>query len=94
VIEESKGREGNACYHPRLSLDEIERLEMETVREGFEIKSKCKPHQWVYCRHVGEVIGYSKGKATEYVYVCYAQEGSVHGLPMTLQELRNKGATI
>ncbi len=94
VMDLSTGRDGDAWYDPRLSLMEIENIEMGTVRDVFEIPEKRKPHQRVYCRRAGREIGVSKGKTTEYVYVFYNQEGGVHGLPITLQELRNKGATL
>jgi hypothetical protein len=64
---------------------------MDTVRDEFEIRGKRKTHQRVYWRDVGEAIGFSKGNPTEYVYVFYNHQGGVHGLPITLQELRSKG---
>ena len=94
VRDLSEGKEGNAWYDPQLSIAEIERIEMDSVRETCEIEKKRKPHQRVYFRHLGRVIGVSKGKTTEYVYVFYNREGGVHGFPITLQELRNKGAPL
>lgn len=67
---------------------------MGTVRDRFEIVGKRKPHQRVYCRHVGEVIGAAKGKSTEYVYVFWFQGGEVHGLPITPDELKRKGVKL
>jgi hypothetical protein len=91
VIERSKGKDGDAWYHPQIVPDQIRAIEMNTVRDVCEIKGKRKANQRVYWRHVGRVVGLSKGKETEYVYVYYNREGGVHGLPITLQELRNKG---
>jgi hypothetical protein len=94
VIDSTAGREGDAMYHPRIPLEEIEQIEMATVRDMYEIESKRKPHQRVYSRHIGRVIGASKGNMTEYVYVFYNQQGGVHGLPITPDELRRKGVKI
>ena len=43
---------------------------------------------------MGVVIGVSKGKETEYVYVTYHRSGVVHGLPMGADELRRKGEKL
>jgi hypothetical protein len=94
VVEKSMGREGDAWYHPRHSHDRIQELEMGTLRDRFEIKPKRKSHLRAYCRFVGEIIGVSKGKPTEYIYVTYGQEGGGHGFPIRLEELRAKGAEI
>jgi hypothetical protein len=91
LVARSQGHKGDAWYHPRLPAEEIERIEMGTVRDAFEIPGKRKPNQGVYWRHLGMLIGTSKGKDAEYVYVYYAQDGAVHGLPITLEELRKKG---
>jgi hypothetical protein len=93
--EESAGRMGDAWYHPRLSHDEIERIEMETVRVGTEFKKKKgNPVLRAYWRDMGEIIGVSKGKDTTYVYVTYHVSGVVHGLPITADELRRKGEKL
>ena len=91
IIERTAGRDADALYHPGLAYSEIERIEMETVREGHEVKGKRKVHVRYYWRFMGYIIGASKGKATEYVYVNYASEGAVHGYPITLDGLREKG---
>jgi hypothetical protein len=94
IMENSKGREGDAWYHPQLPIVEIRQIEMGTLRDMYEIEGKRKNHQRVYCRGLGREIGVSKGQLTEYVYVFYSQSGGVHGLPITLDELKRKGARI
>lgn len=90
LLEKSRGREGDAWYHPRLSVEEIERIEMGALQDSLEIKQK--PHQRVYLRTMDEIIGASKGKATNLVCVTYNQEGGVHGFPITLDEVKRKTA--
>jgi hypothetical protein len=62
--------------------------------ERFELKGKHspRPHVRVYWRHVGEIIGASRGKPTEYVFVMYTRDGTVHRYPIPAEELRLKGA--
>jgi hypothetical protein len=91
VIERSQGREADSWYHPLLSHAEIERIEMGALRNDLEVKAKRRSNVRFYWRHLGTEIGASKGVPTEYVYVNYAQEGGVHGFPITLDELRRKG---
>jgi len=37
-----------------------------------------------------KVIGASDGKKTQYIFVEYVNSGSVHGRPMTWQEIEEK----
>jgi hypothetical protein len=59
-------------------------------RTHLEVKAKRRSSVRFYWRYLGIEIGASKGSPTEYVYVNYAQEGGVHGFPITLNELRRK----
>jgi len=42
---------------------------------------------------MNQVIGYSNGEETYYVYAEWAMNGSVHGRPITAAELVKKGAS-
>jgi hypothetical protein len=64
---------------------------MDTVRDAFEVQGRRKTNVRYYWRQLGFEAGASKGKPTEYVYVNYAQEGAVHGFPISLDELVKKG---
>jgi hypothetical protein len=94
LLERSQGREGDAWYHPNLAHSRIQRIEMDTVRDTNEVLSKRRGHVRYYWRHVGFLVGASKGEPTEYVYVNYAQEGAVHGYPITVDGLREKGVRV
>jgi hypothetical protein len=100
VLRKTGDPEEPARYHPNLSTADIERMEMDCVAgqkpedRGQEIIKKRKPNKRVYWKHIGRVIGASKGEQTEYIFVEYGISGNVHGRPMTVRELRGKGAEL
>jgi hypothetical protein len=98
VVRETGRHEGIARYHPDLSLVEIERMEIDTVTEamglGHEIESKRKHNKRVYWRRMDRIIGASNGQETQYLYVEYGITGNVHGRPMTVEQLKSKGARV
>lgn len=85
-----------AKYNVRLTLEQIRDLEMDCVTgQGIEIQPQGKPHVRVFWREVNEVhfsVGASSGSETTCIYVEYHNCGAVHGRPMTLAELKRKGA--
>lgn len=96
TVQNTRGRDGNARYSPHLSLEDIERIEMETVDPrlclGREILPPPKRCEKVYWRRLPFVVGASKGETTNFIYVIHHQSGSVHGYPITERELRAAGA--
>lgn len=51
-------------------------------------------HKRMYFMDMGYIIGASSGFETSYLYVEYLSCGSVHGRPVTVDNLRMKGANV
>ena len=92
--------EGAARYHPSLTLAEIERMEIDVIAganqqdQGQEIPDKCTLTKRVYWKCMNRIVGASRGKQTEYIFVEYAQSGDVHGRPIDEPQLKRKGAKL
>jgi len=85
-----------ALYSPALKIDKIKEIELATVERCFEFPSP-KSNVLYFCRDVGMEVGASDGKLTQWVLVKYTKVGQkaiAHGQPMTVRELRKKGAII
>ncbi len=85
-------RPGSARYHPSVNQKE---LEMRCLAEGrvdeAALLTQGIREYWMDCE---QVIGASLGKETTFVFVQWQVCGDVnevHGRPITLQELRNRG---
>jgi hypothetical protein len=89
AIRASMGRRGDSKYI--LKREEIREIELAIVRLG---ENEILPRKYSGERHfwakLGTVIGACKGVPTEYVYVLYNREGSVHGYPITAELLARK----
>lgn len=74
------------------------RIEMECVSgQGVRIDRDLKPHVrafWQEFPDLGFAVGASIGQETSYIYVEYDCSGAVHGRPMTVGELKIKGAEL
>lgn len=85
-------------YNPNFSRDRVEQLEMKCARGecGSFIQGNHRTKTF-YLRvdefdKFGGKIGVSRGEFTEYIFVIRQADGSVHGFPITWEELvRNKG---
>jgi hypothetical protein len=90
------GREGNSVY--RLSPAEIQQIELDVVRRpgiaGFEIFPRKADHERHFWSRSGGYIGACKGERTEFIYVIYHLDGTVHGYPITEALLRQKGVEL
>jgi hypothetical protein len=51
-------------------------------------------HKRMFYMDTGRIIGASAGEETRYLYAEWLTSGEVHGRPITVRELRNKGAVI
>ncbi len=87
-------------YNPNFPLDRIKVLEMECASGDSELGNFIKGNDRTktYYRCVeefdayGGTIGVSRGQFTRYIFVIRQSDGSVHGFPITWEELvRNKG---
>jgi hypothetical protein len=76
-------------YDPNLSLEEIRDMEIGCVT-GRGISIRARLNKRTYYRKMGRTIGASAGEYTEYIYVEYCNSGSVHGYPITWDELVSK----
>jgi hypothetical protein len=94
-------KHGPAKY--RISAAEVQRQEMATLAPdtntgapiaGTELDRL--PDDTVRCfwRHVGFEIGASRGRRTEYILVSWHLDGSVHGQPISEEELIDMGANL
>lgn len=90
---QGSGQKRPARYHPRLSIAEIRDLEMSTVSREFEVDCP-KDNERHYVRDVGDIVGASNQKQTNYILVKRHQSGPVHGYPVTVEELRRKGVSV
>ena len=80
-----------ALYHPDArGHHERERVEMVCVACGIPLGVR----RGIRCYYIrmDDVIGFSDGEATCYVYAEWSMDGEVHGRPITRQELIRKGA--
>jgi hypothetical protein len=48
----------------------------------------------MYFMDAGRIIGASEGREVQYIYVEYLTSGEVHGRPVTIEQLRKKGAVL
>jgi hypothetical protein len=97
-VRRTGGKDENSRYHPRLSLADIERMELETVNAalgfGHEIAPAPRRNERVFWRRFPDVIGASKGREANYIYVIYNRSGVVHGYPVGEDELRRAGVEL
>ena len=94
VVRSTGERGGIAKYgpHGEVTVEYIERIEMETVRMAdHELLPRCKPTVRAFWRKMDQRVGASNGEVTEYVYVEWHLNGSVHGRPMTKKDLEKRG---
>jgi len=89
-----------AYYHPSISIEEQEKLELETVEQneyGEYIRGnliKETNSKRIFYRDVGYRVGASDGEETNYIFVEWARDGTVHGRPMGETGLRRKGIKL
>jgi hypothetical protein len=98
IVKGTGGKRGFAKYHPRLTRAMVERLELDTLdEEGHEIIPHPKPNTrmfWREIRELGFAVGASAGQETSYIYVEYNSSGTVHGRPITWDELKLKDPNL
>jgi hypothetical protein len=96
---ESEGKKSRATYNPNLPRELVQRLEMECAEGTAGVLIRETKNQRQYYRDctneisgVGEenAIGASSGEFTNYIFVVYHISGSVHGYPITEDDLRSK----
>jgi len=77
-----------ACYHPKFTPQVIKNMEM-SYKQGHFLYRKGSGGNLidVYFLPYTAVIGASQGEETNVVLVFRAQEGSVHGYPISEDEL-------
>ena len=87
-------------YNPNFSIERIKTLEMECASGDPElgnfIQGNCRTKTFYRCveefDEFGGMIGVSRGEFTRYIFVTRQSDGSVHGYPITWDELvKNKG---
>jgi hypothetical protein len=96
-VAETGAPKGKAKYGPHDKINEatIHRIEVDAVKRGLEESEYELPEQkenvrsfWAEC---SKEVGASSGEKTKFIYVEYQNDGTVHGRPMTKQELIDKG---
>ncbi|MBW3541557.1 MAG: hypothetical protein KY476_14915 [Planctomycetes bacterium] len=94
IIQRTGDKGVPARYSPDLSLTEIEQMEMACVLgAGIEFDSP-EAHVRYFFQEFENSIGASAGSLVEHIYVEYHQSGPVHGRPISIEELRRKGADL
>lgn len=96
IVEQTRGQGEPSIYDPNLSENVIREMDMSCVQgQGIEIRGRLShPHIRRFYRRFDHCIGASMGQRTSYIYVEWKDEGSVHGYPITEEELRLKGADL
>jgi hypothetical protein len=78
--------------HPSITVAFIEQIEMAAVRVAAnELLPRVKPNVRAFWSQLEQSIGASDGEVTDYIYVEWHLNGSVHGRPMTRQDLIRRG---
>jgi hypothetical protein len=82
-----------AYYSPLVSEADQQTLELNCIDNGTELPRRSS-HKRTFYMDTGTEIGASNGKPTTYIFVEWLSMGEVHGRPITVEELRKKGAHI
>ena len=85
-------RLGEAYYRQEIDESEQRELEMDCVMNGPFIREI--RHKRMFYMDIGRIMGASAGEETRFLYAEWLTTGEVHGRPITVRELRNKGALI
>ncbi len=83
-----------SIYDPSLTDGEIREMEMSCVTGAGTELPRTLSHVRRFYRDFGTVIGASEGQKTEYVFVQYTSDGTVHGYPATSKYLESRGANL
>ncbi len=106
VKETGKNPQSNARYHPSLTLLAIEELEMSVFGEAGEVDQEAGWNEilprsrsnvrmfWREFTELEHSVGASRGVETKFVLVKYDMSGTLHGHPITRNELIRKGAEL
>jgi hypothetical protein len=92
LVAETGKPGGEAYYHGSVSRIEQQEMEMgciEPARLFRQLRNKR-----MYYADIGRRIGASDGENTNFLYVEWLISGEVHGRPITVAELKRKGAAI
>lgn len=92
LIERTGQSEGIAYYHRFISLVEQEKMELACIANGIFFREH--RHKRMYFMDTRHIIGASDGAETSLLYVEHLSGGEVHGRPITVDELRRKGAKL
>jgi len=83
---------GAALYHPSITLDEQRLLESAgAMPRHLFLEHR---HKRMYFMDVGRIIGASSGNETTCLYAEVLSSGELHDRPITIDDLRRKGAEI
>ena len=94
VVAQTGAKRAPARYIPELLPSEIEALEMGCMADETNEFLSNKRHVRYFFLDAGKIIGASAGKEVRHIFVEYHMDGTVHGRPITAQELRQKGAPV
>lgn len=84
-------------YDPNLTRHDIQRIEMECVRDARLRNGELPPTICGvrrYYRWFRDFIGASDGTKTNYIVVIHEATGDVHGFPVTEKYLKENGAQL
>jgi hypothetical protein len=93
IVATRRGNRGHAKYHPFLKAPDIQRLELRCIQEegAAIIPPKATIIEFfMEVTDLGFPLGASYGSITSFIYVEYQRDGTVHGRPMTPDELKTK----
>ena len=94
IVAQTAEKGEPSIYDPHLEEAEIRRMEMSCV-EGEGVELPCAiAHVRRFYRAFDRCIGASEGQRTNYIFVQWNSEGSVHGYPVTKRYLKSKGAAL
>ena len=92
LVAETGESGGEAYYRHRMSEGEHRRIETECITP--ERLFRETGHKRMYYMDMEKLVGASAGQETNFLYVEYLSSGEVHGRPITVDELRRKGANL
>ncbi len=93
IVAETGGRKGKAKYgpYPRINDQIVKTMEETVVTIPEHELPRPKENVRAFWGQYDQTIGAASGQETTYLYVEYLPDGTVHGRPMTKEQLIAKG---
>lgn len=83
---------GPAKYSQTITEPEQQQMELSCIAQESPFRGDNTVRR--FWMDAGKMIGASNGEETRYIMVEWKNSGEIHGRPISLSELRRKGASI